>query len=154
MSNYQEFLSEAANMSDKACYTAELTDRYLIGRWSQKQEIDTDKLLEIRVFDQEKEVKLFRRDIGEKFHCRTIVDKSDDPDRFDVLQLLDKDGSKSRGTHYYTTGGGEYEFSVTDTELKYPAVRIRYYLQYYPETGQAYIADWRCVDFEEMKQEK
>ena len=152
MSNYQEFLNEAASVSDNAYYTAELTDRYLIGLWSQKEEIDTAKLLEIRVFDQKTEVKLFRRNIGEDFNCRTIVDKSDDPDRFDVLQLLDKDSQRSRETHYYTTGGGEYEFSFK--ELKCPAVRIRYYLQYYPETGQAYIADWRCVDFEEMKQEK
>lgn len=145
MHNFDEMLQLTSEMDD-ACYTAELTDLYLVGQWNNRKPLDENKILEIRVFNKEKEVKLFREDIGSPFRIRSLGNEGD---FFDELQLLDVDQKETKGTEFVTTGGGHYEFPFLN--LKIPAVRIRHYMKTYPRSGQVYIFDWRCVDFEEWR---
>lgn len=148
MHDLQELIQATKDMEDPF-YTAELTDNFFVGKWKKCKALDEKKILEIRVFNQNREVKLFREDIGQDFRIRTLDNSGES---FDEVQFLDVDEDRSNGTDYVTTGGGHYEFPFTD--LKHPAVRIRHYLKHYEKSGQTYIYDWRCVGFEEGKHEK
>ena len=134
------------------CYfIAALTDEYIVDRAENfgKYEIDSqkDKILEIRVFDLDKEYKLFRTSVGRPFIDRLL---EDDPemDHYDEVQYLDIDDSvRPADGKVRSTGGGEYNLPMDET--KNAKVRIRYYLDKYSSTGQVRIKDWRVVGFEE-----
>ena len=153
-------------------YLAAMTDQYLVGIWPPKDTaIDGEKLLELRIFNQEMEYKLVRGDISRKFFLRIIDERPGRPnceqrDFFEEWQYLDIDTSKGRrrgdgktaakgGDHseeegtVTTTGGGSFYFPFEkDVQPGHNArVCIRYYLGKYEETGQARVEDWRVVGF-------
>lgn len=148
MADLSELIDMTADMTD-AFYTAELTDRYIVGEWPACESLDATKILEIRVFNKHKEVKLFREDIGESLCIR---ERNDTGDYYDECQYLDIDAKKTEGTRFVTTGGGFYDVPVGIAEMQIPMIRIRYYLKQDARTGQTYIYDWRCVDFEDSKE--
>lgn len=146
-------LIKAAESMNHPWYTAELVDRYLAGKWQDHGEIQESLLLELRVFDASREVKLFREDLGSAFRFRILDDEEKSSEHsFDELQLLDIDREKSAGDTVITTGGGKYELPHEVWSVKNPAVRIRHYYRFYDQTGEAYIYDWRCVGFEHWKE--
>lgn len=111
------------------------------------------KAIEIRVFDKNKETKLFRSGIGEEFRYRKIEDQEgeDELSHFDEKQYLDIDEKRSRPKEgiAYTTGGGKYPLPLDDCKDVYGDVKIqiRNYLEYDPDTMRVSIADWRLVEF-------
>ena len=153
---------------------AALTDEYFVGRWSDKDKNEkhkydnadkdknekhirdnADKVLEIRVFNKDRELKLMRSDISKDFLCRCIDDAQppaagDDlcyEDSYDEWQILDIDetkGTDAKG-RVTATGGGKYYLPLEETENA--QILIRYYLGRYKETGQARVEDWRAVMF-------
>lgn len=150
MADLNELIAKTTDMTD-AFYTAELTDQYIVGEWSSHGMIDEAKVLEIRVFNKKREIKLFREDIGERFRLRELTDAGD---HYDECQLLDIDTKKTVGLEFVTTGGGSYKVPASIAEMKIPMIRIRYYLRQDSRSGQTYIYDWRCVDFEDYGKEK
>lgn len=111
-------------------------------------------LLEARVFSESREDKLFRGDIGRAFLWRSIVD-SGTQDCFDEEQYLDIDEKRSdelfaKEYKVRATGGGSYHLPLSD--YREAKVRIRNYVDYYEETGQAYVKDWRLVEFFQAKE--
>lgn len=143
-------------------FAAGMTDRYLLGIWpADAAKIAENKLLEIRVFNETKEVKAFRSDISKEFSIRLVDDAvaglqngRDYSDYMDESQYLDIDTKRSakcfpESHEVVTTGGGRYYLpadSMNDTK-----VIVRTYFDRYAETGQARVFDWRIVGFREEK---
>lgn len=126
------------------CYTVlELPDKDI--------DISENKLLEIRIFNKDKERRLFRLDLQDEFCYYETNDTCLKPeiDYFDQQQILDIDTTKVlEGNCVRSTGGGAYTIpkSVFGDKLELAAVIIRHYFGVTP-TGQAYIKGFRCVEF-------
>ncbi|WP_044975909.1 CRISPR-associated protein Csx19 [Ruminococcus sp. HUN007] len=116
---------------------------------------DPSKLLEMRIFNADCEIKYSRPDINQEFICRIIDDhcfksklesltdefEKDFKNRIlDDTQFLDIDTTKSSGKTYITTGGGEYSLPIEDAKK----LKIRNYIDY-SENGIAEITDFRIV---------
>lgn len=116
-----------------------------------------DRLLDLRVFDESYEYRLFRGDAGSEFNSRIINDKNpraneglDAGDYFDDEQYLDIDTKASKEIFekekkVYATGGGKYSLPLPD--MNDTKIRIRNYIAYEEDTGTAYIRDWRPAGF-------
>ncbi|MBR5315364.1 MAG: hypothetical protein IKU44_01125 [Firmicutes bacterium] len=157
MTTFETFIAEAKNI-ENGYVVASLTDAYIVDFWPmEKDSLDgkEGKILEVRVFNEEKEIKMFRTDISKEFRMRIREDAGEtETEYFDEEQLLDIDTKKSAKSFaeehmVYATGGGRYFLPLAD--MKGAAVKIRYYLDSYKESGQARICDWRLVTFKEGK---
>ena len=108
----------------------------------QKMIEDISHLLEVRIFTEEKELRIMRPTIADTFTYRLIDDTAGDYDHIDEDQYLDIDTDNSSGTSYTATGGGAYTLPVENAEK----VRIRNYISY-DEQGIAQITDFRIVKY-------
>ncbi|EFU76501.1 type III-D CRISPR-associated protein Csx19 [Lachnoanaerobaculum saburreum] len=130
----------------------ENTDGYKALKLSAKDiDISENKLLEIRIFNEDEERRLFRLDLQDEFCYYVINDANLKPeiDYFDQQQILDIDTTKKlEGNCVRSTGGGVYTIpkSVFGDDLGKAAIIIRHYFGVTP-IGQAYIKDFRCVKF-------
>lgn len=111
---------------------AMLTDEVVFERWPlapdrkeafRKKE---GKLLDIRIFNEQKELRMFRGDMGGTLRGRVREDKE---------RALDKSEYFDEEQYLALPPAG-----FTDAKIK-----IRNYLAYYEETGQAYVRDWRLA---------
>lgn len=121
------------------------------------------KLLDIRIFDRKKEMRMYRDYEGNGFFPSIIlsdeefVEKSipqdekemgiksedfyyDDVQYLDKIEILTEDGV----TKAKAAGGGKYRFPKS--ERGKTKVKLRNYIDY-DENGQAAILAWRLVDF-------
>ena len=157
--NVNEFIAKAKETVFEGWIIVALTDDYIVDRFpisAEKLKDNDDKVLEIRVFNQQREELLSRADIGKEFMYKAIIDEGDDRDtrdHYDEVQFLDID-TESSSKHAESgkvtaTGGGEYNLPLN--KINDAGVRIRYYLEQYEETGQARVADWRVVELVEGK---
>lgn len=145
-----------SNCGDNTFFVAQYTDKFDIGIWNKNVIENTNKLLELCVFDKDKEWKLFRSDIGKDFSYRFQGEednKGEGLDYFDEVQLLDIDITKSsKGKKMMcTTAGGKYNLPKDISDLDRAAIRVRHYFGVDNESGQAFIRDYRLVDFESAK---
>lgn len=153
---FEEFASLAEEI--KAGYiSASLTDEFILDTWPMSActlEDKENKILEIRIFNKEQELKIFRSDVFQdnyKVRMIRVCDEKDmekDRDFFDQNQYLDIDTKRSTSSFkengmVYATGGGKYHLPIPS--MKDAVVRIRYYYAQSP-AGQARIKDWRLVD--------
>ena len=169
---YDEFITKCKGEVKVGYMIVALTDTFQIYKWDGEEipAIPEEKMLEIRVFDIDKELKLFRSDIGKELKGWIIRDKEKEPGgkivserssldtgtdyskiydgQFDENQYLDIDLSKGARDGIVTaTGGGKYRVPLS--KLENALLKIRYYLGREEESGQARIADWRMVCFME-----
>ena len=146
--------ADAARCFSSPCYfSAAFTDQYQIGIWnSTPLNGDEDKLIELRIFNEQGEIKLIRSDIGKGFLMR-VQDQDETKEYFDVHQFLDIDTKipLDEAGRVTATGGGQYWLPGEVACLKNARLLVRNYIKYTELTGQAYIYDWRCVRFEEVK---
>ena len=155
MNRVAEFLEKHKNQTGTVWILATLTDELVLGSWEEESVIqkliqNSGKVLEIRIFSDSGEHRLFRSDIGQRepdFYERTIWDTGAEKDRresFDQDQYLDIDETKGhRNGYVQTTGGGKYYLPLRT--IHNAKIRIRYYLEKYEDSGQARVADWRIV---------
>ena len=130
------------------------TDHFYCGT---ELEADARHMIELRIFDDNSELKISRLNIGVEFNWRYIDDSEFrnklkyEPDKFlgdfdnrvyDEAHYLDIDSNYTRGCCYTTSGGGKYALPVENAEK----VRIRNYLDY-DENGMLIISDFRIVGF-------
>ena len=112
--------------------------------------IEVDKLLELRVFNANGEVRITRPTIDSEFFVRELIDGCDIDETkcFDQWMHLDINGKsiKADTNKVSTINGGEYTLPVRPTENI--QIMVRNYLAY-EENGQVYIEDWRLVKFGE-----
>ena len=150
MSKLQEFLDR--NSDFKGYKIAYLTDECIVDTYPlafNSLDNKDEKVLEVRLFNKEKEIKLFRNSIGEEFKERER-DDNDNGEHFSQVQYLDIDKKRTKDKHtIYTMNGGTYTLPK-EMDLDKAAIIINYYFGRYEETGRAYIKDWRCVDFVEV----
>lgn len=137
---------------------AMLTDEILWERWpleSDRRKLfqeKEEKLLDIRVYNREREARVSRSDIGRAFRGRSLNDEKESSewqDYFDEEQFLDIDDKCSNELFsvegkVQATGGGRYPLPLPD--FRNAKVLIRNYVGYYEESGQAYVKDWRLRD--------
>ena len=118
-------------------------------------DISENKLLEIRIFNKDEEKRLFRLDLQDEF-CYYVINDTDlkpEIDYFDQQQILDIDTTKVlEGNCVRSTGGGVYTIpkSVSRGKLGQATIIIRHYFGV-TKAGQAYIKDFRCVEFSDAK---
>lgn len=147
-----EYLDLAGTIKD-GYVVAALTDEYIIDRWplsNSSFDDKEDRLLEIRIFNREKELKLIRADILSEFIFR---DSSElvGLDYYEESQYLDintKLGKNNQG-QVTANGGGKYYLPVD--YIDDTCIVIGYYISKYEKSGQARICDWRLVDFSKGK---
>lgn len=135
----------------EAVVVACLTDEFIVGDWKDKRNEILEKqgrLLEVRVFNKDLEIKCFRSDIGKDFKERIRKDDGD-INFFDQKQIIDIDTKRSNdfecNSTVISTGGGIFELPVDDIENV--SILIRHYYRRNEETGQAEVYDWRAVEF-------
>lgn len=156
MSSWQEYKSNAEQIQN-ACVFAMLTDKIIFDKWpTNKEEIDEDKLLDIRVFNEDKEAHMFRTSIDKDFFGIRVADDTQEKyaDHIEEWQFLDidTDASKDLKGEVISTGGGNYTLpevngvSIINDSNK-PALKIVKYIKY-TESGQAYVYDWRLAGIE------
>lgn len=103
---------------------------------------DEEHLLELRIFTDEKELKIMRPTMDDEFSYRLIDDTLGEYEFIDEKHYLDIDTKKSNGTEYTATGGGKYTLPLEDAER----VLIRNYISY-DKQGLAQITDFRVVKY-------
>lgn len=140
-------------------YTAALTDEFVTGAWPEEShkitdEKKIDKVLELRVFNEDGEYKWFRGNIGSEFTYRKLFD-SESGDEYEEpieeSQLLDVDSTRLGGRRVHTANGGSYELPFEVKTGDTPCVKVKYYVpRYNPDdkgTVHAYVKDWRLAGF-------
>lgn len=152
MRRLDEYLKEADN--ERGYILASLTDEYIVDKWPMEYcnlKGKEDKILEIRIFNDDKELKIYRTDIGKEFSCSIIKeDDYKDNDKVDEEQYLDIDTKKTKNNHeVYSTGGGKYNLPLE--KLNDAKIQIRYYIDRYEESGVARVCNWRCIALKEGK---
>lgn len=140
---------------------AAFTDELIIGEWKQNMSfIDAkrDRLLELRIFNEEMEVKYYRTSISREF-CERIIDRNneDQTEFYEETQILDIDTLRSKELNQETgdvlaTGGGQYHLPVEMTENV--SIVTRQYIRKNEHSGQAEVYDWRLVKFVEAEELK
>lgn len=149
-------MNEGASF-DGSDYIAVLSDKIDCGLYQNgalisaepRYESDLSKLLELRVFNEKKEYRAFRDNLGEaKLYERIASD--DDPEyaiHFDELQYLDIDTDRTalckEENALVTTGGGKFFLFDKNNKRK---VLVRTYLKK-GEHGIEYAFDWRIVGY-------
>lgn len=176
MTDFEKFMNDEVtpDMPGDAFYSLEMTDAYKVGYWRDLGktwvEQNQDKILSIRVFNEMREVRLSRFDIGSDFVLRDKDDEKNPPEEvnghkmiIEEWQILDVDTTwfedeKYIAGTYKTTGGGIYDFPLPGPgKDQHPAVLIRHYLASKTgpgESGQTYVSDWRCVGFANRSKEE
>jgi hypothetical protein len=149
-----DFLKDAVEKISSGFIIAALTDQYVVDKWPSEERVklenEGEKVLEIRIFDKESELKISRTEMGAELGCRVLSDADGGREYFDEVQYLDiDDKSIGAGDKVRATGGGEYNLPLT--KKSNAKIRIRYYLGKYEETGQARVEDWRIVELVEGK---
>lgn len=128
------------------------TDCYSVLKWPEEYiDLSENKLFEVRIFSKDEERRLFRFDLQDEFcyYVRNDNGLKPEEDYFDQQQILDIDTTKElEGNYVRSTGGGKYTIpkSIFGDKLGRAAILIRHYFGVAP-TGQAYIKDFRCVEF-------
>ena len=160
-------LKENTALFEGSDYIAVLSDRVDCGKYENGifvsakdgSQFDLGKLLELRVFNKEREYRAFRDNLGEAgFLQRIAEDGKDGYDKaFDELHYLDYDEVRTKEVRtkanaqnnaepnaVLTTGGGKFYLEGIADKRK---VLVRTYLKADPTTGLEYAFDWRVVGY-------
>ena len=144
------------DLKNNAMFVAVLSDRVECGRVQQGMLhaangiTDASRILEIRVFTEEKEYRAFREALADDFQYRLLDDtgkKLTPYDVYDEEQFLDIKSCKMLDngfTCFTTEGGGEFRLPTDERITK---VTVRTYLSEDPRTGLSCAGDWRIVKF-------
>lgn len=171
---FREARTFAASRKDSR-YIAFHTDRFSAGWETALQDELTDSLLELRLFTDSAELRLFRTAISHPFQLRVADDcalksnleKLESEDSFlkkaenyvhTVYQVLDinqkwapyvnKERDAKGCRLLCTTGGGHYALPLQGEET---LARVVNYLTYDEKTGVCSAADYRLAGFEERE---
>lgn len=146
----EEYIREAETKLGKGFFVAAFSDAYVVDQFGEggsvlsQIEERIEKLLELRMFNEDAEYKAIRTDIGREFRFRSIDDTAEERDCFDEIQMLDIDTEVHLPDGYVqATGGGRYHLPIQ--HVKDAKVRVRHYLVKDETNGQARVDDWRLV---------
>jgi len=102
-------------------------------------------LLELRVFEEDRELRFLRHTLGGEFAWRVAQDKFDDENTYSFPEehLLDRTKRPIDGNYYKSTAGGVYELP----RRGYKKVLLVNYFTFDEETGNLQFADFRIKGF-------
>ena len=151
-SDLDTIISSIIKEIDNGLYIAMYTDRFESGKITDDCRFEDKYVLEIRIFNKDKEILLSRGSISEDFIWRYISnDKTLDDESYyaryhviDMNEPLSKDYLDNGNLSIISTGGGRYSLPVTEGTKK---IKIITYIDY-DENGMAYAADNRVCGFE------
>lgn len=139
----QEYLKKNSGIDGYISFIA--TDACWLRKWPLNESFDWDaseeKIREIRIFNQDEEMKLYRGTVDNQLHERHISDKAV--------------GSQAKTAIYYRDHFDEKQYLAYYEEKRCPSsgnrlmLKVRYYFKQDPVTSRAYIVDWRAVCVEE-----
>lgn len=138
-------------------FLSKLNYRYKLAIYSDHADFvsevtEPEKLLELRVFDENGEFRAYRDLLGKPFKCREINKDNENQfaGSFKENQYLDIDTTKTfeDKTIKQATGGGQYHLPE-DVKSK-TMLKMRYYYCFNDE-GIAYKCDWRLAGFEDKE---
>lgn len=162
MAQFEEFMKrvESASFGEAAHAILIYTDQLVVLKLSELKEACADpekkpeeKLLDIRVFDEKRELRIYRDYIGHEFGDPIELNDdetaggeglSEEGYQYDDEQFLDKKSYDKGSGRIQATGGGYYRFPASESGKT--KVKIRNYVRY-DDNGQAYIYAWRVVGF-------
>lgn len=136
------------------------TDRFEVDIWPLAEQNEerlekemSQKLLDMRVFCESAEYRIFRSFVGAEFVAAYSRDEGQE--YYDDEQYLDIDEKESAKTFgqaqmVRAMGGGYYRLPLES--YRRMKVRIRNYVAYDEASGQAYIKGWRLVGFFQEKE--
>ena len=142
-----------------SAFIAVLTDQVICGIYKGRGLFETmngpiqdmdEKLLELRIFNDQEEFRAFRPYRDMDFKCRYINDRDETKPYFDEVHYLDQDSNKTKPaaegyTSFVTTGGGTY---ILPGDAGIRKVMVRTYLEESEETNGIQIpGDWRIIGF-------
>ncbi len=114
---------------------------------------DESKLLEIRVFNSQKEYRAFREYRTDDFLTRLIDDTGRDLtpyyNVYDEEQLLDAVHSETPGSPEFTRFAAEGGGVCSVPGKNVGKVLLRTYIAEDPSTGLSWAGDWRIVEFKQ-----
>ena len=157
---WQTLLDKADSIQqDQIIYVlAQLTDQILTGKWEKQKpflEQNLSKLLDLRVFCEERELHLFRAAISEGFFLRDSYElennmknriREEYPDS-DIEQVFQRDYLMREEQFLETDTGRFYGIKKRlgfDAPQEYRKIRIINYLAY-RKNGQCYVKDFRLA---------
>lgn len=105
--------------------------------------------IDIRIFDKNSEMHIFRTSIGADFREYESDDSGEYIEERQYLDIDTKRSQKTEGNIAVATGGGTYSLPIK--KYNDSRILIHNYIDYEDETGRAFIKNWRCVDIEEGK---
>lgn len=148
---FKEDFNQAVSEMKQGYILAMMTDKFDI-QCIECEKFDREKLfcnaLEVRMFNEQGEIKWFRSSIDKELQRREIKD-DEQMEYWDEYQYLDiddkKTGMEAEEKIAYATGGGRYPLPIKN--YNNAQVIVRNYLSYEQETNQVYISDWRLVGF-------
>lgn len=131
------------------CYLVYYADREITGGTLPEEIADPEQVLEIRAFDDDREIWFHRDSLDKDFYFRSVDDSSLEPTGyFDETQMLDIASDKpivnNGKATFIAMGGGRYTLPVGE---KVNAVVVRNYLRYNEQTGRAEACDFRILKF-------
>lgn len=137
---------------EECCYIAMMTDRFTSGKYTQDA-MTTDicrELLEIRIFNENKEFLAARSTLDAIFQWRSTDDGSlVEGDQIVTAQFIDINEQKpsllleNGNRTLFTTGGGAYSLPITESQKR---IKIKHYIGY-DHNGIAKIVDARICCF-------
>ena len=159
MNKWRDFQEEAEKMAREDLFVlAQLTDQVITGKWDEEKkdlEKASDKILDLRVFNRDQELHLFRSDISEDFFLRDSLKlengikaqlRNEQPET-DIEKAFQKEYCMREVQRLETDSGrfhnidGRIRF---DPAKKYSKIELINYLGY-RDNGQCYVRDFRLA---------
>lgn len=140
----------------KAIDVSKLENKIIFAIWTDHadflsgiDDLQEDKLIELRAFDENSEYRVYRSTIDREFYERFAEDTEiSESEYFDTEHFIDIDSNFNQGNTRKTTGGGIYHLPLTCANAT--KIVIRNYVSY-DDDGIASVFDWRIVRLKEGK---
>ena len=145
----QEYLEMIGGITGFISYIA--TDDCWIKRWPLTNSFDweavLDKIIEIRIFNENEELKIYRNTVDRKFYLRHICDKKC-TDKSIAYVYYDEYFDESQYINLKHEGQGSAQYSIEKDKRESgeeAMLTVRYYFGKDPRTSRAFVKDWRAV---------
>lgn len=145
--NIQELTGRIPEVLKKDAYAYIVCSDKIFWTNGELDDVDINKLKELRIFNANGEYRLLRPNLGVSFFER-VIQSDAKLDYFDQWHYLDIDGTSINDDNTVSTiSGGKYRLPVTASANL--LIKIRNYVAYDEKSGQARVNDWRLVEFGE-----
>ena len=140
----------------KAIDVSKLENKIIFAIWtdhadflSDIDDLQEDKLIELRAFDENSEYRVYRSTIDREFYERFAEDTEiSESEYFDTEHFIDIDSNFNQGNTRKTIGGGTFHLPLACANAT--KIVIRNYVSY-DDDGIASVCDWRIIRLKEGK---